>query len=149
MLEIVFAVSIMISAMYFLHTQYHSWQQYYFKNQLRTVAQFLASDLRQIQQHSLFQGEKATWVLKISASKAEYRIYNGLAGGDLIKKVNFQQLNCGEVYFQNYITRVTFNNNGTPSETGAYILKHKKLATFRCRLTLQPVTGRVSLYEEE
>ena len=51
------------------------WRQYY-KEQVRLTAQFLAGDLRKLQQQALFQGDTVTRTLRINSSnKSAYALY--------------------------------------------------------------------------
>lgn len=149
LLELILCFSIITFSVSFVTLGYSYWQNYYYKSQVRMITNLLATDLRYLQQNNLFQGDKALLVLKIYSSKDAYGIYSGYINGALKKKVVFSKLGCKDVYFQSYIARVSFNNNGVPSVIGFYVLKHKKLPGYMCQLTLQPVTGRVSFYESK
>ncbi|WP_299447513.1 hypothetical protein [uncultured Phascolarctobacterium sp.] len=120
------------------------WRQYY-KEQVRLTAQFLAGDLRKLQQQALFQGDTVTRTLRINSSnKSAYGLYERTI---LAQRKYFADYNCGDVYIQSGIASVGFSINGAPSANGVYILCHKKLAKYSCRVEVQPITGRVLIDE--
>ena len=46
------------------------------------------------------------------------------------------------------IKNLSYNENGNPTAIGGYRLEHRQLPDMYCRLTVQPVTGRVTVYEK-
>ena len=46
------------------------------------------------------------------------------------------------------IKNLSYNENGNPTAIGGYRLEHRQLPDMYCQLTVQPVTGRVSVYEK-
>lgn len=130
-----------------LFVQGRSLQRQYQKNQVRVAAEMLAADLRQLQQQSMFQPDGAGSTLKVTGTQATaYAIYNGFV---VEKSMKFAAVGCAEVYFSKKITSVYFSGSGSPVGSGDYVLRHKALSGFSCRLSLQPVTGRVTIYEEK
>ena len=122
-------------------------QKYYYKLQVRQAAQILAADLRQLQQRSLFQADSNELSLRVSSNNTSaYSVYKAMR---LERTINFSSVSCGDVYFKQMLKKVSFSNAGNPTVSGAYVLRHKQLTDFSCRLSLQPVTGRVTIYEEK
>lgn len=120
--------------------------RYYYKEQVRFSASTLAADIRCLQQETMFSARKANKTLDVSA-KSCYGIYIKGAQLTLCKEVAFAQLGCEQVYFSDYLKSISFYQNGSPKNNGTYLLRHKKLPSFYCKLSLQPVTGRVTVSE--
>ncbi len=121
-------------------------REHYYKLQLRCAAQMLAADLRQLQQQSLFLADGSEVSLRVSNNDAaSYTVYKA---AKMERRQSFISMGCAEIYFAQKINKVAFSRTGNPSISGAYVLKHRQLADFACRLSLQPVTGRVTIYEE-
>lgn len=121
-------------------------QKQYHRLQVRVAAQALAADLRCLQQEALFQAADAQTFLTVGSDKTKYSFKKGM---NIIRTVRFTSLNCEGVYFSSGIDRLAFSKAGNPTASGSYILKHNDLPNYRCQLSLQPVTGRVSVYEKE
>ena len=118
----------------------------HFKNQVRMAAGLLAADLRQLQQEALYRSVSGRVTLYAQANGEGYSFReNNLVEG----KVTFAKQGCNDVYFSSVVASVGFNANGSPSATGTYVLRHHKLASFCCKVAVQPVTGRVAVDEEE
>lgn len=132
----------------FLLVQSSAFWQYYYKNQVRLVAQLLAADLRALQQETLFEVGTPRDIKTSSQNKSVYGIY---LTRTVKKRVAFDDYGCGDVYFKYGVDTLRFSYNGAPSQTvnSSYSLGHAKLANFSCRVEVQPVTGRVLVYEEE
>ena len=119
----------------------------YYKQQVRLSAQLLAADLRQLQQRTMYKSGGALRKLQVSSNNSSaYSFFDGWLEA---KRVDFSKLGCGEVYFSKSLSAVSFSTNGAPAVNGEYLLKHRRLPDFYCRLVVQPVTGRVLLYEGE
>ncbi len=122
------------------------WRQYY-KEQVRLAAQLLAGDLRKLQQQALFQSDSVTRTLRVTSSnKSAYGLYERT---QLAEHKAFADYNCGDVYIQSGIASVGFSINGAPSTNGVYVLCHKNLAKYSCRVEVQPITGRVLVDEAQ
>lgn len=147
LLELLVAVGLLAACTSFLMVSDSSLQQQYYKLQVRIAGQALAADLRQLQQQALFQAEGSQIFLTVdSTNKAAYSFKSGTS---IIRRVSFTDLSCQGVYFNSSIARLGFSKAGNPTASGSYILKHERLASYRCQLSLQPVTGRVSVYAKE
>lgn len=150
LLELAAAAALLACLFVWLATESGAWQRYYRKQQVRTAAQALAADLREVQQKAYFLQNSSTRALRVYDNiNNAYCITSGTLSSTLERAVYFSDIGCEDVYFSQKITKVTFSSGGAPSTNGAYILRHKQLADFSCRLLLQPVTGRVSVYEEK
>lgn len=122
-------------------------QQYYYKAQVRLAADILAADIRQLQQETMFSSAKVGKTLYVSSDKQSYSIYLSGRNSPLCKKVAFAELGCADVYFKQQLQSNSFYFNGSPKSSGIYVLKHRQLKSFDCKLSLQPVTGRVTVTE--
>lgn len=122
-------------------------QQYHYKAQVRLAADILAADIRQLQQETMFSCAKYSKTLYVSSDKQSYSIYLSSRNSPLCKKVAFVELGCTDVYFSQQLQSISFYFNGSPKSSGSYVLKHKQLKGFDCRISLQPVTGRVTVTE--
>lgn len=119
-------------------------QRQYYRQQLRYTAYLLAADIRQMQQQTLFQPENYMYTLKVSAKdKHGYRIDRA---HKIWKRVRLDadiSLTC-----EKEIKNLSYNETGNPTDIGSYRLEHRQLPDMYCQLTVQPVTGRVSVYEK-
>lgn len=122
-------------------------QQYYYKAQVRLAADILAADIRQLQQETMFSCAKYSKTLYVSSDKQSYSIYLSGKNSPLCKKVTFVELGCTDVYFSQKLQSISFYFNGSSKSSGSIVLKHKQLKGFYCKLSLQPVTGRVTVTE--
>ena len=144
LLEIMALTAILMLSSGFVYTQNAALWRNYHKEQLRFVAQLLASDLRQLQQQSLFRVNAITRDLRASEAKNGYYLTEK---GTAVSAVRFAEYACEDVYFASYIARLGFSQNGAPSSNGFYRLRHKQLANFGYQVDVQPITGRVLVYE--
>ena len=144
LLELLALVAGIILATSFVFVQNERlWRQYH-REQVRLSAQLLASDLRQLQQQSLFRVNAITKDLRTNqAQNGYYLTEKGVA----TSAIRFADYACDEVYFASYIARVGFSQNGAPSSNGFYRLRHKQLTGFGYQVDVQPITGRVLVYE--
>ena len=125
-------------------------QSCYYKNQVRLAANLLAADIRELQQETIFTSAKSTKTLTVASNdKQAYSVYNNVTGSTLDKRVSFIELGYQDVYFSQFLKSTSFYQNGSPKTSGKYLLRHKKLDKFFCQLSLQPVTGRVTVTENE
>lgn len=123
---------------------------YYYKQQVRLAASLLAGDIRQLQQETIFSSAKFTKTLIVTSSdKQAYSVYINGAGSELCKRVAFAALGYQDVYFSQFLKSTSFYQNGSPKSSGKYLLRHKQLDKFYCQLSLQPVTGRVTVTEND
>ena len=121
------------------------WRHYH-KEQVRVSALLLASDLRQLQQQALFQTDASSHDLKPTADRAGYYL---TTKGIATSSVRFADYACAGVYFDAVLARLAFSQNGAPSTSGFYRLRHRELAGFAYQVDVQPVTGRVLAYETQ
>ncbi len=147
MLELLAVGAVLLVAVSLLFLQGQSLLRQYYKQQVRVVAQLLAADLRQLQQRTLYKSGSVTRKLRAFSDQSSYTLLAGWQ--NVAAKVDFAQEGCGEVYFSQVLSEATFSTSGAPSYNGEYVLRHRQLSDFCCRLALQPVTGRVLVYEGE
>ena len=121
------------------------WRHYH-REQVRLSAQLLASDLRQLQQQALFQTDASAHDLKPTADRAGYYL---TTKGVATSSVRFADYACEGVYFDAVLARMAFSQNGAPTASGYYRLRHRELAGFAYLVDVQPVTGRVLAYEAQ
>ena len=147
LLELLVTAGLLAACAGFLVVRDTGIRQQYYKLQVRIAAQALAADLRQLQQQALFQADGGQVFLTVdSSNKAAYSFKSGMS---IVRRVKFADISCQGVYFNTSIARLAFSKSGNPTASGSYILKHEQLASYRCQLSLQPVTGRVSVYAKE
>lgn len=147
LLELLLAVGILAVCASAFSVRCSALQTQQHKLKVRLAAQTLAADLRQLQQQALFQAEGTQVSLTVASGKAVS--YSFKSGTKVLRTITFSSLACDGVYFSSAITKLGFSKAGTPTASGSYILKHTALASYRCLLSVQPVTGRVSVYEKE
>ncbi len=146
-LEVLLAAGILAACIGILTVQSDAWQAQRYKLQVRIAAQSLAADIRHLQQQALFDSDGTQVFLTVSSS--EKKAYSFKRNLSIVSSVKFSKLNCEGVYFSTSIARLGFSKAGAPTASGSYILQHEALPSYRCVLSLQPVTGRVSVYERE
>ncbi len=119
-------------------------QHYYYKQQVRIAADVMASDIRLLQQDSMFSDGILNRQIKFMSDNGGYGFY---VDRKVSKRIYFKNLGCDGVYIMQKMPVVQYTNNGSPSFTGNIVLGHKKVSNFRCILSVQPVTGRVVIDE--
>ena len=144
MLELLALVAGIMVATSFVFVQSDRLWCHYHREQVRLSAQLLASDLRQLQQQALFQTDASAHDLKPTADRAGYYL---TTKGVATSSVRFADYACQGVYFDAVLARMAFSQNGAPSTSGYYRLRHKDVAGFAYLVDVQPVTGRVVAYE--
>lgn len=150
LLELAVAAGCLVCLCTALAASANSLQRCYYKIQLRLAANLLAGDIRQLQQETIFGSDKFTKTLIVTSSdKQAYNIYTNGLNSPLYKRVAFAELGYNDVYFSQFLKSMSFYQNGSPKTNGKYLLRHKKLDRFSCQLSLQPVTGRVTVTENE
>ncbi|WP_307978868.1 hypothetical protein [uncultured Phascolarctobacterium sp.] len=119
-------------------------QRQYYKQQMRYAAYLLAADIRQIQQRTIFQPENYLYTLKVSGNdKHGYRIYREKKVWKRVRLEPTISLTC-----DSQMKSLSYDENGSPSVSGGYSLEHQQLPGVLFWLTVQPVTGRVTVYEK-
>ena len=146
MLELLALVAGIMVASSFVFVQSDRLWRHYHREQVRLSAQLLASDLRQLQQQALFQTDASAHDLKPTADRAGYYL---TTKGVATSSVRFADYACAGVYFDAVLARLAFSQNGAPSTSGFYRLRHRELAGFAYQVDVQPVTGRVLAYETQ
>ena len=114
-------------------------------NKVRVAAEIFAQDLRKLQRDTMFKCSGAGLTIKITNGSV-YSFYEGLS---MKKSVSLDDLGCEGVYFNKVVKNAGFSYSGAPSASGDFELKHRDLNNFSCKLSLQPVTGRVVISEDE
>lgn len=115
------------------------------KMQVQAAAVMLAADIRNMQQQAMFSDGVLNRQIKVTADSGGYALYKDRK---VIRKVQFAEQGCGEVYFSRKIAQAQFTNTGSPSTTGDFELQHRKLSGYKYTVSIQPVTGRVVVSEE-
>ena len=146
LLELLALVAGIMVATSFVFVQSDRLWRHYHREQVRLSAQLLASDLRQLQQQALFQTDASAHDLKPTADRAGYYL---TTKGIATSSVRFADYACQGVYFDAVLARMAFSQNGAPSTSGYYRLRHKDVAGFAYLVDVQPVTGRVLAYEAQ
>ena len=146
LLELLALVAGIMVASSFVFVQSDRLWRHYHREQVRLSAQLLASDLRQLQQQALFQTDASSHDLKPTADRAGYYL---TTKGVATSSVRFADYACQGVYFDAVLARIAFSQNGAPSTSGYYRLRHKDVAGFAYLVDVQPVTGRVLAYEAQ
>lgn len=146
MLELLALVAGIMVASSFVFVQSDRLWRHYHREQVRLSAQLLASDLRQLQQQALFQTDASAHDLKPTADRAGYYL---TTKGVATSSVRFADYACEGVYFDAVLARMAFSQNGAPTASGYYRLRHGELAGFAYQVDVQPVTGRVLAYEAQ
>lgn len=95
----------------------------------------------------MFSSAKYSKTLYVSNDKQSYSIHLSGMSSPVCKTIVFAELGCRDVYFSQQLKSISFYFNGSPKSSGSYVLKHKQLNGFDCRISLQPVTGRVTVTE--
>ena len=144
MLELLALVAGIVVATSFVFVQSDRLWRHYHREQVRLSAQLLASDLRQLQQQALFQTDASSHDLKPTADRSGYYL---TTKGVATSSVRFADYACQGVYFDAVLARIAFSQNGAPSTSGYYRLRHKDVTGFAYLVDVQPVTGRVVAYE--
>lgn len=146
LLELLALVAGIMVASSFVFVQSDRLWRHYHREQVRLSAQLLASDLRQLQQQALFQTDASAHDLKPTADRAGYYL---TTKGVATSSVRFADYACEGVYFDAVLARMAFSQNGAPTASGYYRLRHRELAGFAYLVDVQPVTGRVLAYEAQ
>lgn len=148
LLELLLAAMVLMSMSTAILLSVNSLQRCYYKNQLRLATDMLAADIRGVQQETMFSAEQDIKTLDVNDSaKMSYSIYTTRVSPKLYRRVIFADCGYDNVYFSQYLSSICFYKNGSPMTSGSYQLRHKKLSSFYCKLSLQPVTGRVTVTE--
>lgn len=129
-----------------LYSGYEGCRQLLYKMQLRMTTEAFAAELRELQRNTMFKSSGRCETLRITPTADGYAIFDGLK---VKRSVNFSKKGGGSVYFSQQIPVLSFSATGSPAASGAYVLRHKMLKNFSCRLSVQPVTGRVISVEEK
>lgn len=122
-----------------------SWLHFYHKAQLQATARLLAADLRHLQSQITLNHRDRKYVFYPNQNGKSYTISSGQTG-DFLQNRNFERCYCSEVYMQN-TPILGFSPSGSPTFTGALILKHRQLTDYFLTVELQPVSGRVLIHE--
>lgn len=122
------------------------WQHYYHQQQLRQAAEILSADIRLLQRQSLFDDGILNRQIKFMTDKSGYAFY---VDRKIVRRIYFSDFGCGDVRVDNKLAYVQYTNTGSPSLTGNIVLTHQKLFKASCILSVQPVTGRVIVSEEQ
>lgn len=118
-------------------------ERQYYKEQLRLAAYTMAADIRAMQQQTLFQAQNNMYTLRLSSSnKYGYILYRN---NKVDRRVQFADVTLEG---DSQMKVLSYSENGNPTASGSYRLRHSQLADCSYLLTVQPVTGRVTVYEK-
>lgn len=138
----VFAIMVIVAGSMVLQSS--SCVDAYYKQQVQCAARQLAASLRLLQQQAMY-ADSATVFLD-TANSSGYYIVDGTY---IIKQCSFASMGWSDVYFKERMPSAGFGTDGAPRFSGKYILCHKKLPKYKYLVELQPVTGRVLVYEKK
>ncbi len=141
LLEVLLALACLLTAIGAFSLGQVSLQRELYRQQLRTAAHTMAADIRKMQQQTMFQPEN--YMYELRTNSLGYKLYKS---GKVIKNVKLKDIS---LTVEGDIKKLSYTENGNPSASGTYSLKHKNLAAVRCQLSVQPVTGRVTFYERK
>ena len=119
-------------------------KNYLAKVQLKAVANTLATDIVYLQQKNLFDGDNKFYIME--AESEGYSINSNKA---CLKRVNFAEMGCGNVYMNQFSVRIAFSNNGRPKGSKRLEVRHKMLKDLYYEVAIEPVTGRVVVHEKQ
>ena len=144
LLELLLALGCLGLAAVMLYPGSKTLQRQYYRQQLCYTAYLLAADIRQMQQQTLFQPENYTYTLKVSdKDKHSYRIERAHKIWKLVRLEPTISLTC-----EAQMKSLSYDENGSPGVSGGYSLEHQQLPGMYFLLSVQPVTGRVTVYEK-
>lgn len=144
LIEIAVAISLVLGTVLLSFKGIDYYKDYLAKVQLRAAANIVVSDLIYLQQKSLFDGDMSSY--KMDTERNGYIIKSSKS---CIKKVDFAQIGCSNVYFNQYSVRIAFSNNGRPKGTYNLEIRHGGLKDVYYIIDIEPVTGRVVLHEKK
>lgn len=116
----------------------------YYKNQVKLAAEQLGSELRSLQQNALYAASPTTFI-----DVNEKEAYQLSQGAQVLRVYRFKNYGCEGVYFSGALSSTSFGSDGAPRASGSYTLSHRKNKGCRYIVELQPVTGRVLVYEQK
>lgn len=144
LLELLLAIGCLGAFAAMLYPGSQMLQRQYYKQQLRYAAYLLAADIRQVQQRTIFQPENYTYTLKVSGNdKHGYKIYREQKVWKRVRLEPTISLTC-----EAQMKSLSYDENGSPGVSGGYSLEHQQLPGVYFLLSVQPVTGRVTVYEK-
>lgn len=121
------------------------WLHFYYKTQLQVTARLLAADLRHLQAQITLSHRNSKYTFYPNQNGKSYTLSSGQTG-DFLQNRSFDRGYCSGVYMQNPPI-LGFSPSGSPTHTGALVLKHRQLTDYSVTVELQPVTGRVLIHE--
>ena len=124
--------------------QTNAWLEVYYKQQVQCAARQLAEHLRFLQQETMY-ADRATIILDTSNIRGYYIV----DGAYVVQNCTFASQGWPEVYFRERLPSIGFGTDGAPRSSGKYVLGHKKLLRYKYLVEVQPVTGRVLVYERQ
>lgn len=124
--------------------QSSAWLEVCYKQQVQCAARQLAERLRLLQQEAMY-ADSATIFLDTSNIRGYYIV----DGAYIVQSYTFASMGWPEVYFRERLPSAGFGTDGAPRSSGKYVLGHKKLPKYKYLVELQPVTGRVLVYEKQ
>lgn len=145
-LEILTAAALMLYLFSLAGIPYTSYLHQQHLLQLQQAALELATDIRSLQQASLFSVSARNRIVILSDKEGYYILTND---GTSKRYVRFPENNCAGVYFANTNGgSISFSSSGAPATAGEYRLKHRQEPGVSYVLTLQVASGRVDVNEE-
>ena len=145
-LELLSATALLLYLFVLAGIPYTSYLHQQHKLQLQHAALELATDIRSLQQASLFSVSSRNRIVILSDKESYYVLTND---GASKRYVRFPDSNCAGVYFANTNgSSISFSSSGAPATAGEYRLKHRQEPEVSYVLTLQVASGRVDVNAE-
>jgi len=142
-LEILISIGVILVLCTLIYTPGETFLKQRYPIQLKIAAHSFASDIRAIQQSSLFEKDNVHQIIILSG-KDGYYIENTQTKNR--KYIYFADIGCENVFFHNQsYNRIYFTKSGASGSSGSYILKHKKNTKLSYTITIQVASGRVDL----
>ena len=120
------------------------YKNYLAKTQLALIANRVATDIVNLQEISLFGGDRLQYYLDVE--KSGYVMRSNRA---VIKRVGFAAMGCADIYFSWCSITIGFNSSGRPKSSHTLTLMHKNLSDLYYTIAVEPVTGRVVVNEKK
>ena len=115
----------------------------YAKLEVRAAANLLATDMRKLQQQSMFGEGEQRYMRSLSSG------YDFYVRGKKVEQVRFADYGWNVVLSWPKRFNVQFGVNGSPTASGTWILRHAEKSEYGYVVAVQPVTGRVVVSESE
>lgn len=147
LLEVLLACGILALAAGWLWVGQQAYRNMYYRQQLQTAGRGVVTQIRNLQQDAMLHNGGGRDIMQVLSQKPDGYVIGPPVIGGPKRRISFADWGCDSVYFSYYLAKLSFSTNGSPAAAGYYILKHRKAAQLEYKLAVQPVTGRVVVYE--